>query len=388
MSESTDGDLFYASIPVFDGFGSVMEPALYKPLPDSWTIGAADVVQSTKAIAENHYKAVNMAGAAVIAAVKNALEGRDFPYVFGGDGASFATPPKDLARVRDALAATAAWVRDELGLIMRIALAPVARLRAHGVDVRVARFAPSPNVSYAMFSGGGLEWVDAAMKRGRFAVQPASPGVRPDLTGLSCRFEEMPAARGLILSLVIVPAGGADPDAFRAAIEDIVAIVARTPDMSRPIPPGGPWMRWPSAGSELEARATRNARLPLFARHGAVLARTLLYYLVLRYGIRVGRFTPATYMRQVIENSDFRKFADGLRMILDCAPELAEAIERRLQVAASAGTVYYGLHRQDAAVMTCYTPSPADSDHLHFIDGARGGYAAAAAALKAMNGFG
>ena len=71
---------------------SLMDPALYKPLPNNWTIGIADIVQSTKAIRENRYRAVNMAGAAVIAALKNALDGSDFPYVFGGDGASFAVP--------------------------------------------------------------------------------------------------------------------------------------------------------------------------------------------------------------------------------------------------------------------------------------------------------
>jgi len=53
-------------------------------------------VQSTQAIRESRYRAVNMAGAAVIAAAKNALDGRDFPYVFGGDGATFAVPPRDL----------------------------------------------------------------------------------------------------------------------------------------------------------------------------------------------------------------------------------------------------------------------------------------------------
>jgi hypothetical protein len=42
-----------------------------------------------------------------------------------------------------------------------------------------------------------------------------------------------------------------------------------------------------------------------------------------------------------------------------------------------------GLHRQDAAMMTCFTPSALRSDHVHFIDGARGGYASAATALKA-----
>ena len=92
----TSGASFYGSIPVFRGFTSLMDPALYAPLPDDWSIGVADIVDSTKAIAAQRYKAVNMAGAAVIAAVTNALEGREFPFVFGGDGASFAVAPADL----------------------------------------------------------------------------------------------------------------------------------------------------------------------------------------------------------------------------------------------------------------------------------------------------
>src|SRR6058998_3123792 len=147
-------DSFYGGIPVFHGFGSLMDPALYAPLPDDWSIGLADVVESTKAIAAQRYKAVNMAGASVIAAITNALEGREFPFAFGGDGASFAVAPQDLAAAREALAATAAWVKEDLNLVMRVALVPVASVRAQGLDVRVARFAPSPNISYAMFSGG------------------------------------------------------------------------------------------------------------------------------------------------------------------------------------------------------------------------------------------
>jgi len=362
MSKSNEADLFYASIPVFDSFGALMEPALYKPLPDDWTIGIADIVQSTKAIRENRYRSVNMAGAAVIAALKNALGGSDFPFVFGGDGASFAVPAQDLARAHEALAATTAWVKNDLGLVMKAALVPVACVRAQGTDVRVARFAPSPNVTYAMFSGGGLEWADGAMRRGEFAVVSPPPGVRPDLTGLSCRFEEMPAARGLVLSLLIVAAGGANPAAFRAVIEDIVSVIAKSPDMSNPVPLAGLRLRWPPAGAGLEARAARNAGIPLVVRRGALLARTLIYYFILRY--------------------------DGLRMVLDCTPDLADAIEKRLEAAASAGTVRYGLHRQDAAVMTCFAPSPTDSNHLHFIDGARGGYASAATALKTMTELG
>src|SRR6188472_3821599 len=109
-------DVFYGSIPVFRGFDRLMDPALYSPLPDDWSVGVADIVESTKAIANQRYKAVNMAGAAVIAAVTNALDGREFPFVFGGDGASFAVSPSDLSRARDALAATAIWVQESLNL--------------------------------------------------------------------------------------------------------------------------------------------------------------------------------------------------------------------------------------------------------------------------------
>src|ERR1700755_1304175 len=133
MSTATGSDTFYGGIPVFRGFQRLMDPALYSPLPDDWIIGVSDIVESTKAIAANRYKAVNMAGAAVIAAVTNALEGREFPFVFGGDGASFAVAPGDLERAREALAATAAWVKEDLDLEMRVALIPLAAIRAQGL---------------------------------------------------------------------------------------------------------------------------------------------------------------------------------------------------------------------------------------------------------------
>ena len=382
MTAPSANDSFYSSIPVFRGFASLMDPALYSPLPDDWSIGVADIVESTKAIANARYKAVNMAGASVIAAVANALEGREFPFVFGGDGASFAVSPEDLARTREAMAATSVWVEESLDLVMRVALVPVSAVRAQGLDVRVARFGPSANLSYAMFSGGGLGWAETAMKRGEFAVPKAAPGTQPDLTGLSCRFEEIPAARGLILSVLVVPARTADPMAFRKVIEDIIALVERTPDAGRPVPPDGPPLRWPPAGAEYEARASR--RGSLWRRRAFVFANTLFVYVIMRFGISVGGFVPKTYVQQVVENSDFRKYDDGLRMILDCTPDLETALTKILAAAAAAGTVRYGLHRQDAAMMTCFTPSALRSDHVHFIDGARGGYASAATALKAM----
>jgi hypothetical protein len=367
--DSAASDDFYASLPVFADFTLVTDEARFAPLPDGWIVGVADIVGSTKAIAENRYKAVNVAGAAVIVAITNALAGRDFPFVFGGDGASFAVSGADAAAARQALAETATWVGEDLDLTLRIGMVPVRDIRAQGHDVRVARYAPSPNISIAMFS--------------EIAVPAAAPGAHPDLSGLSCRYELIPSQRGQVLSLVVTPGPRATPASFRAAVQAITDIVEQTPDASRPLPGTGLKFKWPPAGVDLEARAARKAGESIRVPKLKLLAFTFLGFLVLRFRLRVGRFSLDKYERELIDNSDFRKFDDSLRMVLDCTPELAGEIEDYLKAAQADGVVRFGTHKQNAAMMTCFAPNPANPNHVHFIDGADGGYATAATAMKA-----
>jgi Protein of unknown function (DUF3095) len=376
-------DAFYASVPVFDKFNRIVEPGLYTPLPDGWTLGLADIVGSTGAIAAGRYKSVNMAGASVITAVANAVGTPDFPFVFGGDGACFAVPPDWAARAREALAATIVYVHEELGLSLRAAMVPVSTSRAQGLDVRIARFAPSSNVAYAMFSGGGLAWAEKAMKRGAFAVEPAPAGARPDLTGLSCGFEKMPSIHGTILTLLVMPSSREMTGEFWGLLEALLALTANAEQAGRPMRDESLRVKWPPSGFDLEARTRHKPGHPLFVDRLYVAARVLFYYAVLRFGRRVGRFRPSTYLGEVIENSDFRKYADGLRMTLDCSQELANRIEALLADAARRGVACYGLHRQKDALMTCFTPT-VFGHHFHFVDGAAGGYAMAAKGLSDM----
>ena len=372
---------FYDRLPVFESFADIMDPARYRALPADWLIGLTDVVNSTQAIAAGRYKSVNTAGAAVISAISNALPARKFPFVFGGDGASFAVPACDRSTAATALEATAAWTRDALDLTLRAALVPVAAIEAEGLTVSVARFGPSKNVSYAMFSGGGLAWAERAMKAGRFTLEAASPGERPDLTGLSCRWNDIPATRGVIVSLLVVPVTHGDP-AFRRVIEGLLRELDASTEVARTVPGGALTAGWPPAGAELEARASRRRGESLLGRRLRVLFQTFLSYTVFLTGMRVGAFDPAVYRREVAENSDFRKYDDNLRMTLDCTPGLADRIERRLAQAASQRIVRYGIHRQPAAIMTCIVPSVTESNHMHFVDGAAGGYAVAAQKLR------
>jgi len=198
---------------------------------------------------------------------------------------------------------------------------------------------------------------------------------------LSCRFAEIAAERGIIMSLIVLPRPGADPARFANLVQDILAL-AQGVEVGRPIPAEGPRQIWPPSGLTVEARASPVSRFSRTAATAWVGARTLVAHAIFRSGLRMGGFDPARYRRELVENTDFRKFDDGLRMTLDCTPALADRLEALLASAETAGIARSGTHRQGAALMTCFVPSPTRSDHVHFIDGASGGYAAAATSLK------
>jgi len=375
---SDDRD-FYGSLPVLDDFADAVKVENYRPLPDGWVVGFSDVVGSTEAVAGGRYKAVNMVGGGVIAAVANALNRRPFPFVFGGDGASFAVAASDAPAASGALAAMAAFSQAEFEIDLRVATIPVGDIRAAGRDVRVARFGASPHVAYAMFGGGGLSWFEARVKQGEYALAPAPPDARPDLSGLSCRWSVEPAKHGVILSVIVTPRGE-DPR-FAALLDEIVGIVLCAPDGGRPITIENIYIRDPGAAISLEASADRASGMP---RMKALLAATKQFLTAAvfhRFMLRAGQFDMAKYVGDVAANADFRKFDDGLRMTLDCSDEFAGALEARL--AAAADFADYGTFRQTGAQITCFVSSYADRGHVHFVDGSGGGYTMAARAMKA-----
>ena len=378
---------FYPSLPILTDFAAAVRAENYRPAPDDWVLGFADVAGSTRAIAEGRYKAVNFVGAGVIAAVSNALNRRPFPFIFGGDGASFATSAADAAAASDALARMVRFAKAEFDLELRAATVPVAEVRAAGRDVRVARFAASEPCVYAMFSGGGLTWFEDQAKRGRFALEAAPPGARPDLSGLSCRWGVAPAKHGLVVSLIVAPRGattretsGEDPR-YRGLVEDVVRLAAEAAEAGRPVTVDRLEAGDPGISIALESSAIRASGVPAFRARLQAATGYALGYAFHRFRLRAGGFDAQRYAADVAANADFRKFDDSLRMTIDCSPSFADELEARL---ASAGDFAdWGLYRQKSAQITCFVPSITDRGHVHFVDGAEGGYTLAASAMKA-----
>ena len=323
-----------------------------------------------------------MAGAAAISAVMNALGHRDFPFVFGGDGVSFAVPPEARDTAADALSRTARWVEEEIDLSLRAAMVPVSEIRAAGSDVLVARYGASPAVAYAMFSGHGVEWAEAAMKQNRFAVDPAPPGARPDLTSLSCRWKPIDSNRGCILSMIVAPTEGTSEQAYDAVVASLIDLMENAGRGGHPIPEHGPDFGWPPKGLDMEAKAVAEKK-DRSKEKRQLLILCLIGWILFKTGWKTKSFDPAHYRKTTGLNTDFRKFDDVLRMTVDCDEATLQAVKTILEKADADGIVRYGLYEQDAAIMTCIVPSIETDDHLHFLDGADGGYALAAKMMKA-----
>lgn len=372
---------FYASVPIQDDFAVLSDSQNYTSLPEDWWVGTSDIVGSTQAAAAGKYKTVNMVGAAVISAQINAHDGAAFPFIFGGDGAGFAVPPEWKNRAAEALAAVQVWAAEEFDMALRIGMVRISEVRAAGHDVQVARFGAAAGVDYAMFAGGGLNWAEARMKAGEHTVPPAQPGTQPDLTGLSCRWSHMPSRFGAILSVVIMPVGSASDPAFAALARQVVALAAGLDRSGHPGDRDGPGVDWPPAGAQLEAHAQHRSGTLGGARRKA-LFESFVAWVLIKTGLKIGGFDARRYRRVVGQNADFRKFEDGLKMTVDCDPETEGQLRSLLDQAATDGIVRYGIHAQSEAMMTCIVPSIMTDDHVHFVDGASGGYTAAAQAIK------
>ena len=97
--------------------------------------------------------------------------------------------------------------------------------------------------------------------------------------------------------------------------------------------------------------------------------------------IRRGR----RYRVELRDNTDYRRFDDTLRILIDCSREQADKSDLLLAQHAQSGALKYGLHRSDTALMTCLVFNLENSEHIHFVDGSDGGFTAAAKKMKAVS---
>jgi hypothetical protein len=382
-------DAFYASLPVHLDIHAIARAENFAPLPADWHVATCDVRNSTLAIEAGRYKQVNTVGATAVTAVLNAAGATDIPFIFEGDGSAFCVPPGLLGDVRAALVKTQEVARKSFGLDLRVATLPVAKVREAGFDIRVARIRISENYVQAAFAGGGMAWADRAMKDpaggAQYAVDATSTPARGNLAGLECRWQDIPSPHGETVSLM-VRAATRDPAAAAKLYRKLIAKVAETygsDEASHPVTLPG---LSPALSSERlfnEVGVCAGGRGPLYQWYCLMRTRgyVILGWFLMKFGLHTEETDWSRYKQTLARNSDVRKFNDVYRQILAGTAAQRAALTAWLEYRYAKGDLVYGMHVTDRAHMTCLVFNYSGR-HLHFIDGADGGFALAARAFK------
>ena len=378
---------FYAALSEVTDFSSVMLPSAYSPVPASYWIALTDVRGSTKAIEAGRYKDVNAVGVASIIGVSNAMRDVQLAYVFGGDGATILIPGSRRESAERALRGARWLAREAFDLELRVGLVPLSEITAAGGVAKVAKFRASEHTRLAMFSGSAFSLAERSIKdpeQGRRFEVSQEGDREANFEGFECRWRPIDSKRGTMVSLIV--AARNEDETERAKI---YARVLRTleqrmdAEQSRPVRMSGLHMLGPFGDYSVEARirAGEPDRPTVLAAKKEARLRTQIARLLRLFGKEAGGFNPKTYMSELEQNTDFRKFDELLRMVVDLDAKECASIRAYLDEERRGGAIAYGLHQAPAALMTCLVRSYS-GDHVHFIDGAEGGYALAAKELK------
>jgi hypothetical protein len=382
-SPPADPEQFYSALAPFDDFGQITDGDVYADAPPSWWVLLTDVVDSTGAIRAGRYKDVNSLGVASICAAQNAAPGVELAFVFGGDGATILGPGSARPALALAGAQVAELAKTAFGLELRARLIPVADLIAAGAPLRVAKLRLTGETALAMLDGPGVslaeKWAKDPAKDYRVPAPVAHDAALFD--GFACRWRPVPAQRGRIVSLLVVPTGAARET--RATVARVLDAIQRIAPEARPIAREGMEMQKSIRYLDTEARIRSGAPRGLSTRLraiGAWLALALGRALV-DTGTKLGDFDGNRYTEDTIERTDFRKFDGTLRMVLDLTPSEEADLRKLLEGEHAAGAIAFGLHGDREALITCIVRDHAGR-HVHFVDGSGGGYAIAALELK------
>lgn len=378
--EAQSSDLFYQALSSFKQFDEITNSSHYGLVPGDWGIFITDIQGSTKAIEAGRYKDVNTLGVASIVAAQNAMKGVEFPYVFGGDGATFVIPPSYVENVKGALDGIRTLAQTKFNMVLRVGLIFINEMSESSARVEVAKFEIDNSQTIAIFRGGGLTHAEVCVKSEleKYTVENSEKNTG-DLSGLSCRWNPIPSKRGTVLSFLAVARPEKSSAIYQAIIAELTRIMNGKLENANPI--NLPDMTYRTVGQcyddEIRYHDSKWSFRFLF-RFLEICAAVLVF----KFKIPPLVFNQKKYSEEMRVQSDYRKFDDMLRLIIDCSTTQVDEIESVLKMMYKKGEIFYGLHTSDTALMTCFVNSVNEGDHFHFVDGGDGGYAMAAKQLK------
>jgi Protein of unknown function (DUF3095) len=381
--ESINNELFYSRLPVNEIPLSdlLTEEHLFFKIPRNWHVVITDVKNSTAAVMSGLHETINLVATGCIVAVLNMAYKANLtvPFFFGGDGATFIIPPTILDTAILALNLHRENTKTNFNLDLRVGHVSVAEIYEQQHALNITKLKTSGLFAIPVLLGDGLTYAEKKIKDpGYIFADLPFTNAALDLSGMQCRWDRIkpPENSFEVVSLLVIAREGIKQSlAFKKVLDSIDAIYG-APQIRRPISVGKLKLKVTLAKVGLEMRVRMGGFRPLYLLTNLIKVSLGYFY----FKTKKGR----TYLYSLVDMSDTLIIDGRINTVISGTTWQREQLETALSKIELDGEIYYGLYVSKESVMSCYVRNMNDQ-HIHFVDGAEGGYTKAAGIIKQKN---
>jgi len=373
-------DHFYSNLPIHKMplHQLLIQNQLFEKVVASWCVIITDIKRSTAAVNSGLHENVNLIATGSIVAVLNIAFKANIsvPFFFGGDGASFIVPPSIVDDVMKSLLKYKDNTLRNFNLDLRTGIVPVEEIYKQGYTLNICRFSSAETFSIPIVLGDGLAYAEQIIKGENYLLtghDTASNEI--DLSGMQCRWDkiEPPENSDEVVTLIVIALEITQQAAVFGKVIHHLDQIYGTPEKRQPISVSKLIFKtsFNSLGKEMKHRI---GKIKLF--------ELIKSWLINIYGYIYFRTERGKkYLKQLVEMSDTLVIDGRINTVITGTAQQRLVLQKALNQLEENNEILYGLYVSGESIMSCYVRDLED-DHIHFVDGADGGYTQAAGILK------
>lgn len=359
----------------------VADKSLFSQVPEDWYAIAADIKNSTQAIGNGNHDQVNLVATGIVIAILNLAYSKNIaiPFFFGGDGATMLIPSEILEEGLDALNQHRINTLENFGFELKIGAVSLKEIYEKGISLDISKVKISEVLTIPIVLGEGLQYAENLIKENVSDTAHNNTKI-PDLLnleGMECKWDKInpPETNQEVVSLIVIGCKNEDPSLiFSAVLKNIDKIY------------GSLESRKPISIKRLRLQASLRK---LNNEMRTKLGKYDFYYLLKNWlTTTFGKYylnnTEAGnhYLQKLVELTDTLTIDGRINTVISGTLQQRQLLSAYLDRLEQKGKLKYGLHVSKQSVMSCYVRDMHKNDHIHFVDGAEGGYTKAANQLK------
>lgn len=376
---------FYKDIkPLKLPITEVFQPHHFRDVPPDWFVVISDIKNSTVAVNAGRHNDVNLVAAGSLVVALNIAKAKNIqiPFFFGGDGGTLLVPGQLLNEILVGLSLHNINSIKNFGLELHIGSKQVKDILAAGHFIKIAKVEFGRGLNKAIVVGDGIKVAEKLIKQSSKDENNAiKDSDELNLNGLECRWDRVkpPTEENEIVCYLIE---SVDPlkqlEVYRNVLLKMDEIYGSIENRS------------PLSLDRLKLILNfQKIRKEMLVKYGKwktnyftiAFLKTFLGKLFFSFNITLKDFKGKEYLSQLISNADTLVIDGRINTIISGKMDKRIQLINFLSEQEKNGSLIYGHNISKESVMTCYIENRNDK-HIHFVDGADGGYTEAAKEIK------